>query len=67
MERDVLIGFVDAICLEAENDVIAWCKGQRKHSDGSDLMRAVIQSKETWQREVLEYVRRIAREKVAPS
>ncbi len=63
MERDVLIDFVDAVCLEAEKDIIAWCKGQKNHAEESDLMRAVLQSKEAWQREVLEYVRRLAREK----
>ncbi len=63
MERDVLIGFVDAICLDAERDVIAWCKSQKNHAESSDLMRAVIQSKEAWQREMLEYVRRLARER----
>lgn len=63
MERDVLVGFIDSICLEAERDVSAWCKSQERHAESSDLMRAVIQSKEAWQREILEYVRRLAREK----
>ncbi len=67
MERDALIDFVDAVCLEVERDIIAWCKSQERASQESDLMRAVLQSKEAWQREVLVYVRRLAREKVAPS
>jgi hypothetical protein len=64
MQRDGLMRFIDGVCLEVEESVVSVCRWERGAAQERELLRAVIDRKESWQRAVLEDVRRLAREKL---
>lgn len=65
MPSDGLMRFIDGVLCEVEESIANWCRLQREAAQDSELLCAVIDRKESWQRDVLELVRRIAREKIS--
>lgn len=65
MQSDGLMRLIDGVLCEVEESIVNWCRWQREAAQGSELLCAVIDRKAAWQRDVLELVRRIAREKIS--